>query len=272
MLLIPGKMVARTVRVGGDVRLDYVDQGDPHARPVVLLHGVTDSWPSFTSVLAHLPESVRAIAVSLRGHGDSTRPASGYAMTDFAGDIRAVLDALAIPRGIVVGHSMGSLVAQRFAIAFPDRTAGLVLMGSTPAAARNAIVRQLWTDAVSTMTDPVDRAFVTAFQQSTVARPTPAGLIDAAVQESLKVPARVWRASFEAMLTTDHSADLYRIAAPTLIAWGTRDAIFGRDEQIAMQAAIPNSRVLPYAGGGHAFHWEDPFRFAADLAAFHRSL
>jgi alpha-beta hydrolase superfamily lysophospholipase len=54
--------------------------------PVILLHGITDSWRSFEPVLPHLPASIRAFALSQRGHGDSERPAAGYHPRDFAAD------------------------------------------------------------------------------------------------------------------------------------------------------------------------------------------
>ena len=93
-------------------------------------------------------------------------------------------------------------------------------------------------------------------------------LIDAVVRESLKVPARVWRAVFQSFLEDDFSADLGKITAPTLIVWGDRDAFVGRKDQEALTAAIPGSRLLAYEGTGHALHWEEPERFARDLAGF----
>src|SRR5687768_3405964 len=56
------------------VTLPFVEQGDPAGMPVVLLHGLTDSWQSFAPVLPFLPASIRAFAVTQRGHGDADRP------------------------------------------------------------------------------------------------------------------------------------------------------------------------------------------------------
>src|SRR5688572_17336830 len=80
-------MVTRSAVVGPDVRLEYVETGDPTGLPVVFLHGVTDSWTSFEGTMERLPESIRAIAVSQRGHGNSSRPEHGYLMEDFSGDL-----------------------------------------------------------------------------------------------------------------------------------------------------------------------------------------
>ena len=88
------------------------------------------------------------------------------------------------------------------------------------------------------------------------------------VEESLKLPARVWHALVGPTLRADHSAHLGRITVPTLVAWGDRDDIATRADQHALVEAIPGARLRAYAYGGHAFHWEDPAAFARDLVAF----
>jgi non-heme chloroperoxidase len=117
-------MIAKTVSLGAGLDLEYVERGSRGRLPVVFLHGVTDSWGSFEGVLARLPESIHAYAVSQRGHGNSSRPANGYRIEDMAGDLLLFLNALEIERAVIVGHSMGSFVAQRFAIDHPGRTGG----------------------------------------------------------------------------------------------------------------------------------------------------
>ena len=272
MILVSRKLLARAVQISDDVRLEYVEEGDPGGIPIVLLHGTTDSWRSFTGLLSHLPESLRVFAVSIRGQGDSSKPPTGYRVADLAADLDAFLDAVGVPAAVIAGHSGGSLIAQRFAIDHPARTLGLVLMGSTPTMSRNPLIQELWDSVVATLTDPVDPAFVRDFQVSTVARPTADGLLEAAIHESLKVPASVWRGLFAGLLEADHEPELGRITAKTLIAWGTSDAFFPRRDQDALQRGIRGARFVAFDGGGHAFHWEDPFRFAKDLTGFVRSL
>jgi len=64
------------VRLSTGVRLRYLEQGDPAGRPVILLHGLTDSWFSFSRVLPGISKAHRVYALDLRGHGDSDRPAT----------------------------------------------------------------------------------------------------------------------------------------------------------------------------------------------------
>lgn len=233
-----------------------------------MLHGFTDSWRSFEPVLPHLPRSVRAIAVTQRGHGDSDRPAAGYRTRDFAGDVAALADALRLGPFVVVGHSMGATNAQRVAIDHPARVRGLVLAASFASYRTNPAAMEFWESAVSRLTDPIDPEFVRDFQVSTLAQPVPADYLDAVVAESLKVPARVWRAAFEGCLEDDCVADLGKIVAPTLVLWGARDAFCRRADQDAPLAAIARSRLEVYEQAGHALHWEEPARVARDVVAF----
>jgi pimeloyl-ACP methyl ester carboxylesterase len=92
------------------------------------------------------------------------------------------------------------------------------------------------------------------------------------VEESLKVPARVWKAALQGLFIADHSGELRGIRAPTLIVWGDRDEFFRRHDQDALAAAIAGAELLVYQGAGHAPHWEEPERFAIDLAAFVRQV
>jgi non-heme chloroperoxidase len=257
----------KSVQLSSEVTLQYVEQGDPAGLPVLLLHGYTDSWYSFAPVLPFLPASIHALALTQRGHGDSDHPTAGYRPADYAADVGGFLDVLGIKSAIIVGHSMGSFAGQRFALDFPDRTLGLVLVGSATAMHGNLVWLALGEDALK-LTDPVDPGFVRGFQQSTLAQPVPDFFLQTVVQESLKVPARVWIAAWQGLWETDFSSELSRIKVPTLMVWGDQDGLFSRSEQEALQAAIAGSRLIVYPGAGHAAHWEEPERFASDLWAF----
>ncbi len=257
-----------TVELSDQVRLPYVEQGSPAGTPLVLVHAVGDSWRSFERVLFHLPESIHAFALTLRGHGDAGRPESGYRSRDFAADLVGFLDALGLEAAVIAGGSSGGLVALRFAIDHPDRTLGLVLLGSPLTLGNKPGARQLWDSTFSKLTDPIDPDFVRGFVEGTVVRPVPDVFLAAMVQESLKVPAYVWKATVEGLLEDDFSGELGSVQAPALVVWGDRDTILTREEQESLTAGIPDARLLVYPGAGHAFYWEDPARVASDLAAF----
>ena len=147
------------------------------------------------------------------------------------------MDALGLRRAVIVGHSMGSLVALRFAIDRPDRTAGLVLLGAFPTIKGHPEVQAFWDTALARLTDPVDPALARAFQESTIATPIAPAQLDLFVAESLRVPARVWRETFREFLAVDFSAEISRIAAPALIVAGGRDTFSRRQERDALAAA-----------------------------------
>jgi pimeloyl-ACP methyl ester carboxylesterase len=252
------------------IKLPYVEQGDATGVPVVLLHGVTDSWRSFEPVLPHLPDDVRAIAVTLRGHGDAPKPEAGYQIEDLAGDVIALMDELALGQAIVVGHSMGTMVAENIAVERPERVLGLVLAGTfgQPQRACPGLleVRAEFGD----IQDPIARGVAHEFQASTTARPLDPGQLDVFVDESLKVPARVWREAFRAFPEVDYSAELRSLRAPALLVWGDQDVLIPRAEQDLLLDTLPDARLEVYEGTGHAVHWDEPERFAGDVAAFSR--
>lgn len=257
----------KSVQLQGGPRLEYVEQGDRDGIPVVLLHGYTDSWKSYERVLPYLPSSLRIFAVTQRGHGDSDRPAGGYRAEDFARDVAAFLDAVGVKSAVVVGHSMGARNAMRFAIGYPERTRALVLVGAFVPGRPNPGAQELW-ETVSKLTDPVDPAFAREFQQSTLAQPVPPEFLDTVVKETLKLPARIWKAALEGFMAADFAGEMTKITAPTLVVWGAKDSFAPKTDQDAIVSAINGAKLITYAAAGHGVHWEEPERFAKDLAAF----
>ena len=114
------EQATKQIKLENGIVLPYMEQGDTDGVPVVFLHGGTDSWHSFEPLLPFLPSTIRAFSVTQRGHGDAGRPAAGYAMADFAADVRQFAEALDLRPIIVVGHSMGSMVGQKIALDYPE--------------------------------------------------------------------------------------------------------------------------------------------------------
>jgi non-heme chloroperoxidase len=255
------------VRVGTGVTLHYVEQGNANGPTVILLHGYSDSWVSYTRVLPLIDKKYHVYVPDLRGHGDSDRPASGYTFPDFAGDIIAFMDAKGIKKATIVGHSMGSFVAQHVATMAPERVEKVVLVGSAPAVS-NGEVAQLQVE-VKALTDPVPLKFVTEFQKSVVTRAVPDEFMDRVIKESLKLPARVWRDTMAGMVAQNSTVALSNIKAPTLIIWGDRETVFQkRADQEVLLKAIPDAKLKVYEGTGHCPNWEEPARFVRDLQQF----
>ncbi|GAA2360377.1 alpha/beta fold hydrolase [Nonomuraea africana] len=115
----------RTAHVNG-IDLSFREEGDPAAPALVLLHGRTadhNHWNLFTRRFA---ARFHVIAPDLRGHGASARPAH-YALPDMAEDIVALLGALGVEQAVLIGHSLGGVVAYHLAMNHPERVSLLVL-------------------------------------------------------------------------------------------------------------------------------------------------
>ncbi|HXV77729.1 MAG TPA: alpha/beta fold hydrolase [Candidatus Polarisedimenticolaceae bacterium] len=251
------------LRLATGPSLHYAEHGDPDGEPVLFLHGWPDSWFSFSRVLPLLPERLRAVVIDQRGFGDSERPQTGYSIPELAADAIAVLDALEIERATLVGHSYGSFVARRAAIARPERVAALLLIG-TGFVSSNPVIRDLQ-NALRDLPDPVPVEFARDFQASTVHHPVPAEFFQRIVAESLKLPARLWRLAIDRLAAYDDVRELARIDAPTRLLWGDHDALFPRSDQDAFLAALPAARLTVHEATGHSPDWERPELVAAAI-------
>lgn len=253
-------------RLSTGIAVHYAESGDPHGAPVVFVHGWPDSWFSFSRVLPLLPKTLRLIAYDQRGFGESDHPDAGYSIPGFAADLVALLDALQIDRAILVGHSYGSFVARRAAIAAPDRVAALALIG-TGATTRITGADDLQA-ALRELPDPIPEPFAREFQSGTVYHPVPSEFFDRIIKESLKIPPRLWPIMVDCLLGYDDTSEIGGIPAPTLLLWGDHDALFSRAQQDAFLKALPSARLKVYEETGHCPNWERPDWVAADIAAF----
>lgn len=260
------KILSHTVPLSTGIALRCSERPGDGGETALLLHGYSDSAASFDAILPWLPREWRLLLPDQRGHGDSERPAHGYEVADLAGDAAALLDAAGAGAVTVVGHSMGSFVALALALAEPAQVKRLVLVGASARGATAAV--QEMAREVASLSDPVPEAFVRAFQESCLHRPIPARALEAAIAASRKLPARLWRALCDGFLAFDVRDQLSRIACPTLVLWGAHDAIFGRDEQETLVTALPAATLRVYEESGHAPTWEEPERFARDVAEF----
>ncbi len=117
----------RLVELRG-LRFHYRDWGGASQTPMVLLHGLASQSHIYDLVAPLLAKEFRVVALDQRGHGETSRPETGYDMHSIAQDLQAFLDAVSFPRAIVVGHSWGGNVALQFGVQCQERAAALVLV------------------------------------------------------------------------------------------------------------------------------------------------
>lgn len=257
-----------TVNLHCGLTLSYAHQGTAQDVALVLLPGPTDSWRSYQPVLDRLPRSLHAVALSMRGHGDSDKPQTGYRIEDFAADVIAFLDAVGIERAVLTGHSGSCFVARRVALEHPERVAGLILEASPTTLHGHARFHEFVESVVSGLEDPLSSDFALSFVSETSSGDVTPELLDQLVDEVLKVPARVWKQMFGGLRDYDDIEGLPRISAPTLLVWGDSDPLISRDIQDQLVGSIPGVELVVYPGAGHAPRWDDPSRFSSDVSTF----
>src|SRR5262249_31215489 len=225
--------------------------------PIILIHGFASTkeanWvvPSWLDTLTRAGR--RVIALDNRGHGASTKlydPAR-YHTTIMREDVRALIDRLGLARVDIMGYSMGARIAAFFALAYPDRVDRLILGGLgihlvEGIGLPETIADALEAPSITQVTDPRGYAF-RAFAQQT------------------KSDLRALAACIRGSRQTLSREEVGRIAAPTLIAVGTKDPIAGSAQELA--ALMPNAVALDIPGRDHMLAVGDK-GFKAGVLAF----
>ena len=136
--------------INGPAGTIHIDDGGAGGIPVVFIHSFGGNVSHWQAQLAHLRTTRRAIALELRAHGESAVPANGdYSVKAFSQDIAAVVDSLALPKFVLVGHSLGGAAALIYTGDHPDRVAGLIVAGTpgaTPADVSKPVIAALQSD------------------------------------------------------------------------------------------------------------------------------
>lgn len=252
------------VRLSNGITLHYASQGPRTGPAVIMIHGYSDSWFSFSRILPLLPPELRVIAPDMRGHGDSERPLAGYRIADMADDVIRLMDALNVPKAVLIGHSMGSFVVRKAFELAPERVSRLVLVGGA-LRANNDGIRELQR-LVHELTDPVDATFVREFQMSTIAAPVPEPFLEAVIANSRRMPARIWKAVIQGLI--EFEPTVVRPPIRTLVLGGREDAVFSRTEQMVLARQFPRGELHLMDGVGHTLHWEQPAMFVSALTRF----
>ncbi|MGH8337692.1 MAG: alpha/beta fold hydrolase, partial [Gammaproteobacteria bacterium] len=198
-----------------------------------------------------------------------------YTRLDFAYDIKLLLDALGVKKADIVGHSLGSIVAQTFAEYWPGRTAKVVLISSTGGAPPGTAEKPHMDFAaeIRKLKEPIDpnSPFMIAWWSS----PTPVDpdFIRRQRRDAAAIPLSVWLAVLDQGLSADTAyADLQRtlprLKAPALLIWGSKDPIMDEDVRQSLRHALPKAEVKIFDGLGHNPFWEDPKGVAAVINKF----
>lgn len=240
---------------------------------LVLLHGVGGGAAAWAPQLETFAAAgFLAVAWDAPGYGASA-PIEPYDMAGLARALGRLLDALPARRRVLIGHSMGGMVAQEAMAAFPGAIDGLVLSGTSPAFGkadgdwqREFLARRLGPlDAGRTMAE-LAPALVAGMIGTD---PDPAG-VRLATEAMARVPAATYRSALHALVHFDRRDALGAIRVPTLVVAGERDgnAPPAVMEKMAARIAGAEYRVLP--GCGHLSNLERPAAFDEVVLAWLR--
>jgi pimeloyl-ACP methyl ester carboxylesterase len=233
-------------------------------KPIVCFHSTPASAEFYRPQLEYYAGRYRVIAFDLRGHGESDKPRGAYRIAEFFEDYRAIFDALDLRDFMLVGCSVGGIVAQLYALEYGARLQGLVLIGS-PCSRRGRDVAGFQRAVREKGWEAVVRGLV-----DKQLHPSTAAAVKAwAVGEYLKTPLHVREAEEAALLAEVHHTErVHEIAVPTLLVAGEAEEpeIF---EQMALMAKrIPGAEHHVVPDAAHMPNFEQPAAFNALLDRF----
>jgi pimeloyl-ACP methyl ester carboxylesterase len=254
-------------------QLFHVDKGA--GRPVVFIHGWTLSsaiWKAQTDFVA--AQGMRAIAYDRRGHGQSSKPESGYDYETLTADLAALLDRLDLRDVVLVGHSMGGGEVVRYLARYgTQRVSRVVLVApTTPYQLKTndnpqGVDRAVYDKMVAAL--QTDRhGYLAAGAPGLLGANAEPILVDWAMSIALQAAPTAQIGCLRALAETDFRADLRAVTAPTLILYGSADAPITPVNARRTQAGIAGSRLEIYEGAPHALFVTEEERFNRDLLAF----
>ncbi|WP_256749734.1 alpha/beta fold hydrolase [Mesorhizobium sp. Mes31] len=237
----------------GDLDIAYVEVAG--AEPALLLvHGFTDTSRSFSLLATHLAGR-RLIMPDLRGHGAS-QAGRGCGVAHFAGDLAELIRHLQLDRPVVVGHSLGAMVAIALAARHKELIGGLVVMAGTlkPDFARDHPL----VAGVQALRDPISPADPFYAWWHACLPVVPQAFLAGLAKDASAMPAARWRAILEEIRQADLTGAAQAVEARTLIIAGARDPLFGNAHQQVLLGALPEAILVQAENCGHNPHWEDP--------------
>ncbi|MGW0706137.1 alpha/beta hydrolase [Streptomyces sp. NPDC002643] len=230
--------------------------------PLVFVHGWTANRRRWDHQLAYFAAKRRVIRLDLRGHGESSG-AGVRTIEELAKDVLALVDHLTIERFVLVGHSMGGMIAQTIALSHPDRVDRMVLVGSisrmTYSRGRGLLM------AASTRVPY--KLFVAANIQRAFAPGHPREEIREHIRAAAATPREVVMTLYGAMRAFDVLDRVPEISTPTLIVHGYHDIQLPLSQMLRTAKAHPNA-VLRVLDAGHELPVEKPAELTATLDAF----
>lgn len=230
--------------------------------PILLLHGLLGSGRYWGAAFYTLAADHRLVVPDLLGFGESPKPATGYSADEHAEAVAATLDAVGVSEPVVIGsHSLGGLIALRFAALYPRRVRAVVAFGpplfSSPEAARRGVVRTSPMGRLLAFDSPLARRSCIWFHRHAAASVVLTRLLrpdlpGAVARDTVKHTWESYWQTLEQMILPAQGENWLReAAAPVRLVLGSKDQVadFRYLEEIA--ARYPHVSLLLVRGAGH---------------------
>lgn len=233
---------------------------------LVFVHGFTTTSDFWREQPEAFSSDYQVIRINLPGHGASSSPKDRpYTIDAFVKDVLTIFDRLAIHKAVLIGLSMGGTIAQRFALAYPDRLEALVLVGAT--------AHGLGADVdAANVHKAIDELGIIKASQRVIERSfspvTPRQTIEFAKAEVVQTPEFVARQAITSLNESDYRSELHRIQMPTLIIVGKDDIITPPEESRVLANGIAGSSLEIIPQAGHFPMLEQPETFNRLLKNF----
>jgi pimeloyl-ACP methyl ester carboxylesterase len=247
----------------GDINIYYEIRGK--GEPLVLIYGYVGHSGLWFRQIPILSKKYRVIAFDNRGVGRSDKPDISYTMAMMAGDIAGLLDIIGIDAAHIFGISMGGMIAQHFALNYPQKVISLVL-GCTTCGGVHGIQPQ--PESLAALFDyehmkkippeEVVRQLMPFCYSQEFIEKNP-DIVDKRVAKQLEYPTPLhgMTRQAEAILGHDTYELLPEIKLPTLVIAGDNDRLIPVENSRILASRIPKAELVIIKGAGHEFFIED---------------
>jgi len=267
--------LSRTLRVN-DLDLHYLEWGAADAHPIVCVHGYTGSADAFNALARHLQDRFHIFALDVRGHGESAwSPSGAYRYEDQESDLGGFAGGLGLDKFVLIGTSMGGIIAMTHVAECADRLSGLVINDIGPEA-------EAGTQRITQMVGSRPDEFATLEEAMAYRRSASPILAARSAEDQHELALGVlrqradgkWRWKMDPAYIrqrVERGAParpplwpaLQALPCPTLVVWGTESDVLSEAQALRMVDVLPRGELVRVPGIGHAPTLVEPVVLAA---------